>query len=71
MNWLPQLSRHLAVRGVFWRKCLDWIVLHVPSSLHPFLLFAATLIFYAAATPARRTVVRHLGIILPESGKAM
>lgn len=71
MNSFSQLSRHLAVRGVFWRKCLDWIVVHVPSSLHPFLIFATTLVFYAVAAPARRTVVRHLGIILPGSGRVM
>jgi lauroyl/myristoyl acyltransferase len=71
MNWFSHLSRHLAVRGVFWRKCLDWVVLHVPSCFHPFLIFATTLVFYGAAAPARRTVVRHLGIILPGSGKVM
>ena len=71
MNSFSQLSRHLAVRGVFWRECLDWIVVGVPSSLHPFLIFATTLVFYVVAAPARRTVVRHLGIILPGSGRVM
>lgn len=69
MNWLSHLSRTMAVRGVFWRKCLDWVIVHVPSCFHPFLIFASTLVFYVVAAPARRTVVRHLAIILPGSGR--
>jgi lauroyl/myristoyl acyltransferase len=71
MNWFSHLSRHLAVRGVLWRKSLDWVVAYVPSFLHPLLIFATTLVFYLVAAPARRTVVQHLGIILPGSGKWM
>jgi len=56
-----------AVHGVFWRNCIDWIVLHVPSFFHPFLIFVSTLIFFFFAAPARRTALNHLAIILPGS----
>jgi lauroyl/myristoyl acyltransferase len=67
MKLFSRLPEGLAVRGVFWRRCIDWIVLHVPSFFHPFLVFVSTAIFFVAAAPARRTVVQHLGFILPGS----
>ncbi len=61
----------MAVRAVFWRKCVDRVILHVPSCFHPFLIFISTLIFLVVAAPARRSVVQHLGIILPGSSRIL
>jgi lauroyl/myristoyl acyltransferase len=66
MNQAAEPGR-LAVQSVFWRRCIDWIVLHLPAWLHPPLIIFSTLIFFVAAGPARRTVRHHLGIIFPES----
>jgi lauroyl/myristoyl acyltransferase len=62
-----RLREGLAVRGVLWRQCIDWIVLHVPSCFHPLLIFISTAFFFVAAAPARRTAVQHLGFIMPGS----
>lgn len=61
--------RDFAVRGIFWRRCIDWIVENVPEFLHPPLVWLATFIFFFYAAPARRTVQRHLGVIFPGSSK--
>jgi lauroyl/myristoyl acyltransferase len=71
MNEARRWSRNLAVRGIFWRKCIDWVVLHTPSSCHPVLIFVSTVIFFFLAAPARRTVIKHLAVILPDSGRIM
>jgi lauroyl/myristoyl acyltransferase len=55
------------VHGVFWRKCLDWVVINVPFYFHPILILLSTVAFFIAANPARRTVVDHLNIIFPHS----
>lgn len=57
----------LAVQSVFWRRCIDWVVLHLPAWLHPPLVLLSTLIFFFVAAFARRTVLHHLAIIFPES----
>jgi lauroyl/myristoyl acyltransferase len=67
MKPFSHLPEEFAVRGVFWRKCIDWVVLHVPSFFHPFLISISTALFFLTATPARRTVVQHLALILPGS----
>lgn len=67
MKGFSHLPEGLAVRGVFWRQCIDWVVLHVPSFFHPVLIFASTVLFFVIAAPARKTVVEHLGVILPGS----
>jgi lauroyl/myristoyl acyltransferase len=69
MKPFSRLPEGLAVRAVFWRQCIDWIVLHVPSFFHPFLIFVSTALFFVAAAPARRTVLQHLGVILPGSAR--
>jgi phosphatidylinositol dimannoside acyltransferase len=71
MNDTPRWSRNLAVRGIFWRKCIDWVVLHTPSPCHPVLISLSALVFFFLAAPARRTVVKHLAVILPGSWKIM
>jgi phosphatidylinositol dimannoside acyltransferase len=67
MSSSPRLSHVFAVRGVFWRRCVDWVVINVPFYFHPLLIFLSAIAFFIAARPARRTVVNHLGIIFPES----
>src|SRR3954471_12746026 len=71
MSSLSHLSRRFAVRGVFWRKCLDWVVINVPFYFHPILIFFSTVAFFIAARPARRTVVDHLNIIFPRSSRLL
>ncbi len=62
-------SSPFAVHGIFWRRCIDWVVLHVPEVFQPPLIFLAAAIFFFFAAPARKTVVHHLGIILPGSSR--
>ena len=69
MSSLPPLSRIFAVHGVFWRKCVDWVVINVPFYFHPLLIFLSSIAFFIAAKPARRTVIDHLSIIFPESSR--
>lgn len=69
MSSLSRLSHTFAVRGVFWRKCLDWVVINVPFYFHPVLIFLSTVAFFIAAKPARRTVLDHLKIIFPNSSR--
>lgn len=57
----------LAVQSVFWRRRIDWIVLHLPAWLHPPLVLLSTLIFFFVAAAARRTVLHHLAVIFPGS----
>lgn len=64
-------SRQFAVRGVFWRRYLDWAVLNLPFYLYPILQFFCTLFFYFFANEARRAIVQHLPIILPGSSRLM
>lgn len=55
------------VRGIFWRKALDWAVLHIPALIHPPLIGLWTLFFFFFATPERRSVYKNLTIIFPDS----
>ena len=64
----PQkLLRGLAVKGVLWRRYLDFAVTNVPFYLQPILLGCWTILFYIVAAPARRAVLANLQIILPDS----
>ncbi|MDQ2824054.1 MAG: hypothetical protein M3R29_01215 [Verrucomicrobiota bacterium] len=67
MNDVQPWWRGFAVRGIFWRKSLDWSVVNIPSFFHPFLIFFWTTFFFFFAAPARRTIHRQLAIILPGS----
>jgi len=53
------------VQSVFWRRRIDWVVLHLPAWLHPPLILLSTLIFFFVAASARRGVVHHLAVIFP------
>ena len=57
----------LAVRGVLWRRGLDWAIANVPFYFHPFLICFWTIFFFFFAGPARRTVVSNLAVVLPGS----
>lgn len=63
----PVERTQFAVRGIFWREGLDWVVLKIPAFFHPPLIWFWTLFFFFFAAPARKTVHRQLGIILPGS----
>jgi lauroyl/myristoyl acyltransferase len=56
-----------AVRGVSWRKGVDWAIENVPFYIHPLLVFFCSLFFFFFAGTAREAVVSHLGVILPGS----
>jgi lauroyl/myristoyl acyltransferase len=60
-----------AVRGVFWRRYLDWAVVNLPFYFYPVPLIFFTLFFFFFAAPARRAVVANLAIVLPGSSRAM
>ena len=57
------------MHGVFWRRCIDWIILNVPGPFHPILIWISTSVFFFYAAPARKTVMRHLAIVLPGSSR--
>lgn len=69
INGTSGWSRRFAVRGVFWRKALDWGVVNVPAFFHPFLIVFWTSFFFFFASPARKTIHRQLAIILPGSSR--
>jgi lauroyl/myristoyl acyltransferase len=57
----------LAVRGVLWRRGLDWAIANVPFYFHPFLICFWTTFFFLFAAPARKTIVSNLAVVLPGS----
>jgi lauroyl/myristoyl acyltransferase len=61
--------RHLAVRGVFWRKYLDFGQTNVPFYLRTVMITLWTCFFYFFAAPARRAIMRNLEAILPGSNR--
>ena len=66
----PQrLLRGFAVKGVLWRRYLDFAVSNVPFYLQPILLGCWTVLFYIIAAPARRAVLTNLRIIFPGSSQ--
>jgi phosphatidylinositol dimannoside acyltransferase len=60
-----------AVKGVFWRECLDWAVLNLPFFFYPLQLVFYTSFFFFFAAPARRAIVANLAVVLPGSSRAM
>ena len=65
----PLYLRRFAVRGVFWRECLDWGVRNIPFYLQPGLLFGMTVFFFFFAGSVRRAVVSNLTLALPGSSR--
>jgi lauroyl/myristoyl acyltransferase len=56
-----------AVRGVFWRRYLDFALLNVPFYLQPVLLIFWTIFFYFFAAPARHALLGNAAVIFPGS----
>ncbi|MGI8956984.1 MAG: hypothetical protein ACR2II_08745 [Chthoniobacterales bacterium] len=59
--------RRFAVRGVFWRRYLDFGLTNVPFYLRPVMIFFWTIFFFFLAAPARRAILGNLRVILPGS----
>ncbi len=62
---------HFAVRGVFWRKYLDWGVRNLPFYFYFVPLCFCTFFFFFFAAPARRAIVANLAVVLRGSSRAM
>src|ERR1700736_428978 len=71
MNNFRSRRQSFAVRGVSWRRGLDWAIENVPFYFHPFLVFFWTLFFFVFAGASRKAVVSNLSVILPNSSRAM
>ena len=56
-----------AVRGVAWRRYLDFGVTNVPFYLRPVMIFFWTIFFFFFAAPARRAILSNLRVVLPGS----
>jgi len=56
-----------AVRGVVWRRYLDFGVTNVPFYLRPVMIFFWTIFFFFFAAPARRAILSNLRVVLPGS----
>ncbi len=69
-NSTSRLGR-FAVRGVFWRHCLDWAAVNLPFYFYPVQLLFFTLFFFFFAAPARRAIVANLAVVLPGSSRAL
>ena len=67
---MSRLGR-FAVKGVFWRRYLDWAVINLPFFFYPVPLVFFTFFFFFFAAPARRAIVANLAVVLPGSSRAM
>ena len=63
--------RRFAVKGVFWRRYLDWAVVNLPFFFYPVNVFFFTLFFFFFAAPARRAIMANLAVVLPGSSRTM
>src|ERR1700712_1225094 len=63
--------RQFAVRGVFWRRYLDFGQTDVPFYLRTIMIVLWTCFFYFFAAPARRAILSNLAVILPGSSRLM
>ena len=70
MSSTSRLSR-FAVKGVFWRRYLDWAVVNLPFYFYPVPLTFFTIFFFFFAAPARRAIVANLAVVLPGSSRAI
>jgi phosphatidylinositol dimannoside acyltransferase len=71
MNSSRSRLGRFAVRGVFWRKNLDWAIVNLPFYFYPVCILFCTFFFFFFAAPARRAVLANLAVILPGSSRAM
>jgi KDO2-lipid IV(A) lauroyltransferase len=70
MSNVPRLGR-FAVKGVVWRKYLDWAIVNLPFFFYPIPLTFFTIFFFFFAAPARRAIVANLAVVLPGSSRAV
>ena len=56
-----------AVESVFWRRAIDWAVVHIPGIFHRPLIWTAAVLFFFAANPARKTLLLNLRTVIPRS----
>lgn len=71
MNNSRSWRQDFAVRGVSWRKGLDWAIANIPSFFHPPLIVFWTLFFFFFAGDSRRAVLSNVAAIFPGSGGAV
>lgn len=64
----PRFLRRLTIRGVAWRKFLEWGVYNIPLYLEP-LLAATWALLMLLWGPGRRGSLRNLEVIRPESSR--
>jgi phosphatidylinositol dimannoside acyltransferase len=67
MNNFRSWRQDFAVRGVSWRRGLDWAIKNIPFCFHPFLIFFWTLFFFFFAGASRRAVLSNVAVIFPGS----
>jgi phosphatidylinositol dimannoside acyltransferase len=70
MNNFRSWRQDFAVRGVSWRRGLDWAIKNIPFCVHPFLILFWTLFFFFFAGDSRRAVLSNVAAIFPGSGAA-
>ena len=58
------------VESVFWRKVIDATVAYVPAIFHAPLIWLAAVVFFFAAAPARKSLLRNLKLVRPRSWRA-
>jgi lauroyl/myristoyl acyltransferase len=58
-----------AVRGIFWRKFIDWGARVLPAFLHRPLIWIAAVLFFFLAGPARKSLLRNLRVVVPGSSR--
>lgn len=71
MNNFRSWRQDFAVRGVSWRRGLDWAIKNIPFCFHPFLIFFWTLFFFFFAGASRRAVLSNVAAIFSGSGAAV
>ena len=54
-----------AVRGIVWRRYLDFGLTNVPFYLRPVMIFFWTILFFFLAAPARRAILSNLRVVRP------
>jgi phosphatidylinositol dimannoside acyltransferase len=60
-----------AVRGVFWRRFVDWGARNIPAFSHRPLIWIAAFLFFFIAAPARKALLRNMRLIRPDSWRAI
>jgi len=58
---------NLAVRGIFWRKFIDWAARALPPFLHRPLIWIAAVLFFFVTRPARKALLQNLRVVVPGS----